>query len=199
VGMFRCFVFVIVILLAGCTAMKPSDFADTSPKLDLEAYFLGTTIASGIFEDRFGRVRRQFTVEITGTKDGETLVLDERFLYSDGERDRRVWRIRKIGSDTYEGTAADVIGVAKGLAQGNALNWQYVMDLKVGNSSLRVHFDDWMFLQPTGVMINRARVSKWGIDIGEVTLAFNKPPVEQHSAASGFLQYADEWPTAANQ
>ncbi len=35
-------------------------------------------------------------------------------------------------------------------------------------------FDDWMFLQPGGVVINRARVSKWGIDIGEVTLFFSK-------------------------
>jgi hypothetical protein len=32
-----------------------------------------------------------------------------------------------------------------------------------------------MFLQSGGVMINRARLSKWGFDIGEVTLFFMKP------------------------
>jgi hypothetical protein len=37
-----------------------------------------------------------------------------------------------------------------------------------------VHFNDWMFLQPSGVLLNRARVSKFGITIGEVTLAFMK-------------------------
>jgi hypothetical protein len=31
-----------------------------------------------------------------------------------------------------------------------------------------------MFLQPDGVLINRARVSKWGITIGEATIFFVK-------------------------
>jgi hypothetical protein len=59
--------------------------------------------------------------------------------------------------------------------QGNALNWTYDLNLKVGDTSYKVHFDDWMFLQPGGVMINRAQLSKWGVDIGEVTLFFKKP------------------------
>lgn len=160
--------------VSGCTEMKPSDFKNTSPKLVIEEYFNGRTQASGIFEDRFGKLRRQFSVEIDGTWDGDSLVLDERFLYADGERDRRVWTIRKTGPNTYEGRAGDVVGTASGEAQGNALNWQYEMDLKIGDGTLRVHFNDWMFLQPTGILINRARVSKLGIEIGTVTLAFVK-------------------------
>lgn len=163
-------------LLAGCSTMKPSDFADARPKLLLEEYFAGRTQAWGLFQDRFGTVTRQFTVEITGTWNGEQLVLDEQFLYNDGETDRRVWTIQKQADGRYEGRAADVVGVAAGLSAGNALNWAYIMDLKVGDGTLRVAFDDWMFLQPGGAMINRATVSKWGIDIGEVTLFFMKPP-----------------------
>ena len=155
--------------------MDPKQFKDAEPRLELEDYFAGETRASGIFEDRFGRLRRQFTVDITGTLDGDMLVLDERFEYSDGETDRRVWTIRKIGRHTYEGRADDVIGVARGEAYGNALNWRYDIDLKVGDGALRVHFNDWMFLQPSGVLLNRARVSKFGIEIGQVTLAFTKP------------------------
>ena len=159
--------------------MKPTDFKDTQPRLTIEKYFLGTTRAWGIFEDRFGTVRRQFTVDITGTWDGTELVLDERFQYSDGETDRRVWHIRKTGEHGYEGRAADVIGIATGESYGNALNWRYDMDLKVGGGTLRVHFNDWMFLQPEGVMLNRATVSKFGIDIGTVTLAFSKLALNQ--------------------
>tara|TARA_R110002072_G_scaffold68261_3_gene166381 strand:+ start:197 stop:346 length:150 start_codon:yes stop_codon:yes gene_type:complete len=48
------------------------------------------------------------------------------------------------------------------------------MDLKLDDSTIRVHFDDWMYLQPSGVMLNRAKVSKWGIELGTVTLAFTK-------------------------
>jgi hypothetical protein len=155
--------------------MKPLDFKDTKPQLAIEDFFAGRTVATGIFEDRFGQLRRQFTVDITGTVEGDTLVLDERFQYSDGETDRRVWTIRKTGPHTYEGRAGDVIGVAEGEAYGNALNWQYDVDLKVGDGTLRVHFNDWMFLQDNGVLINRAWLSKFGVEIGEVTLAFMKP------------------------
>ena len=46
--------------------------------------------------------------------------------------------------------------------------------LKVRDSRIKVRFDDWMFLQPDGVLINRATVSKFGINIGTVTLFFKK-------------------------
>jgi hypothetical protein len=162
-------------ILPGCSGMTPRDFAQSGPKLVIEEYFAGQTKAWGIFEDRFGTLRRQFTVLIDGKWDGKTLTLDERFDYKDGEKDRRVWRITKKDKNTYEGKAADVLGVATGKASGNALNWTYEMDLKVGDGTLRVAFNDWMFLQSDGVLINRARVSKLGIDIGTVTLFFKKP------------------------
>jgi len=156
--------------------MKPQDFASTEPRLVLEEYFAGRTRAWGLFEDRFGDVRRQFTVDITGTWDGTTLVLDESFLYDDGERDRRVWTITKVGEHAYTGRAADVVGEASGEAYGNALNWKYTLDLKAGERTWRVNFDDWMFLQRDGMLINRARVSKWGIDVGAVTIVFSPVP-----------------------
>jgi len=167
-------ILVALMFISGCVEMKPADFENTAPKLTIEDYFNGKTQASGIFEDRFGKLRRQFTVDIVGTWDGEALVLDEEFFYADGERDRRVWTITKTGPHTYEGRAADIIGTARGEARGNALNWRYDMDLKVGDGTLRVHFNDWMFLQPSGVLLNRARVSKLGVEIGTVTLAFIK-------------------------
>ncbi|MDH3239635.1 MAG: DUF3833 domain-containing protein [Alphaproteobacteria bacterium] len=181
-----------LIVLNSCTSMKPIDFKDSTPALVIEEYFAGETRAWGLFEDRFGRLRRQFTVDITGTWDGNELVLDERFLYSDGETDRRVWKIRKAGPHTYEGRADDVVGVANGEAYGNVLNWSYAMDLKVGDGTMRVRFNDWMFLQPSGVLLNRARVSKLGFEIGEVTLAFVKPGAGEAIAPESLT----EWPAA---
>lgn len=175
------FVLSFVLLVTGCTAMKPADFAHSPQTLVLEEYFAGDTRAWGLFEDRFGRVRRQFTVDIAGDWDGERLVLDEFFRYDDGETDRRTWTIRKDADGRYRGTAGDVVGTATGDAAGNALNWSYVMDLKVGDGTLRVSFDDWMFLQPGKVVINRARVSKWGIELGQVTLFFMKPEAKAAS------------------
>jgi hypothetical protein len=175
-----------LIVLSGCTSMKPSDFSKAEPLLRIEDYFVGQTRAWGIFEDRFGNLRRQFVVDIQGSWDGEVLVLDERFRYSDGETDRRVWTIKKIDEHRYEGRADDVIGTAIGESYGNALNWRYDMDLKIGEGTLRVHFNDWMFLQSSGVLVNRARVSKFGIAIGEVTLFFQKVARQSGISAGPF-------------
>ena len=164
----------VLIGISGCSSMKPEDFAGRQPKLLIEEYFAGRTKAWGIFQDRFGQLRRQFEVEIEGTWDEGTLTLVEDFLYDDGETEQRVWRITKRGDHGYEGQADGVIGVAEGLAYGNALNWRYRFALKVGDDTWNVTFDDWLFLQSDGVLINRAEVTKFGIKLGEVTLVFRK-------------------------
>ncbi|CAO3410627.1 DUF3833 domain-containing protein [Azospirillum largimobile] len=152
--------------------MKVEDFAGNGPELRIERYFAGRTRAWGLFEDRFGTLRRSFTVVIDGHWDGRELTLDERFDYADGETDRRVWRIARTGEGLYEGRADDVIGKAVGRSAGNALNWTYEMALKVGGGRWRVRFDDWMWLQPGDALINRANVYRWGLWIGTVSLFF---------------------------
>ena len=173
-----------VVAMSACgTTMKPEDFADTEPRLRLETFFAGKVQAWGIFEDRFGKVRRQFVVHVDGVWDGRQLVLDEHFVYSDGEKDRRVWTIAKIDDHTYIGTAADVIGTARGRSYGNTLNWSYDMNLRVGDETWKVRFDDWMFLQPGGLLLNRAVVRRWGIEIGTITLAFMRADARPATAA----------------
>lgn len=194
----------LIVALTGCGGMDIERFEAASPRLVLEEYFSGKTRAWGIFEDRFGTLRRQFTVDIDGRWNGRTLVLDERFDYRDGEKERRVWTIEKVGENRYEGRADDVIGIATGEAKGNALSWQYDMDLKVGDRVLRVHFEDWMFLQPDNVLINRATVSKWGVELGQVTLFFSKSTLlgantDQPGATLSATKPVDARKTAANQ
>ena len=163
--------------------MKPEDFLGRGPELLIEDYFQGQTRAWGIFEDRFGKLRRQFVVDIDGQWDGEQLTLVEDFAFDDGETDQRIWRIRKLDEHRYEGRADDVVGVAQGTAYGNALNWRYKLNLKVGDDAWLVNFDDWMFLQQDGVLINRASVTKLGFEIGQVTIFFRKEQAETKSSA----------------
>jgi hypothetical protein len=154
--------------------MKIDDFKGTTPRLVLEEYFEGQTKAWGIFEDRFGNLRREFVVDITGTWDGKTLALDEDFVYSDGETQNRVWRIEKVSEDRYIGRASDVIGTAVGQTAGKAFSWTYEMTLNIQGRDVKVRFDDWMFLQEGGVLINRATVTKFGFELGTVTLFFQQ-------------------------
>ena len=165
----------IALLNAGCSSMNIEDFEQTKPEFILEDYFDGRTMAWGLFEDRFGVVQRQFTVTIDGTWDGTTLVLNEDFVYNDGETENRVWTLTKTDPMTYTGTADNVIGVATGTRAGNAFNWRYDFNLKVGDGYWKVKFDDWMFLQPDGVMLNKATISRWGFKLGTVYLSFSKP------------------------
>ena len=160
---------------ACATGPSVEDYAQRGPTLVLEEYFEGETVAYGIFEDRFNKVRRTFKVDITGTVENNVLTLDERFIYDDGERDVRIWEIDILGGGKYSGTAGDVPGVATGEVSGNAFNWTYKVDLKVGDSTWNVGFDDWMYLVEDDVLINRAYVTRWGILIGEVTITFVKP------------------------
>jgi hypothetical protein len=154
--------------------MRVEDLAETTPRFVLEDYFLGKVKAWGMFQDRFGTIRRRFTVDIDGTWDGQRLTLAELFTYSDGPVERRVWSIRRTGEHGYEGTADGVVGTSVGRAYGCALHWRYDFDLLIGARTWRVRFDDWMFLQDAEVMINRARVTKWGLELGQALLLFRR-------------------------
>jgi hypothetical protein len=156
------------------TTVAPPE-AKAAQQFVLEDYFKGQTTAWGVFQERNGTLIRQFKVDITGTWDGNILTLDERFDYADGAKEQRIWKIRKTGANSYEGTAGDVRGVARGLVQGNQLSWTYDVDLKIGDRTVLVTFDDRMWLQPDGVLINRAKVKKFGIVFGEATIVFQSP------------------------
>ena len=181
--------------LAGCARRDVSTLADRQPSLDLAEFFAGQSVAYGIFEDRFGNLQRQFRVNMIGTVDGDTLTLAEDFLYDDGERAERTWVIKRLADDAdgslrYEGTASDVAGPASGRISGNALNWEYDVVLNISGREVEVHFDDWIYRQDEDVAINRAFVSKFGIEIGSVTLVFLRG---EAAAAIGPLDL-DGWP-----
>ncbi len=159
---------------AGCAGPVPQDYAAEKPVLDLKTYFNGELVAHGIFTDRSGKVARRFTVQMTGTWNGNQGTLDERFTYSDGKTERRVWRLTDNGGGAYTGRADDVVGEAAGSAAGNALNWRYTLRLPVDGTTYDVQFDDWMYLMDERVMLNKATMSKFGIRLGEVTLSFYK-------------------------
>lgn len=159
---------------AGCAGPVPADYAAERPLLDLRSYFDGDLTAHGMFTDRDGRVVRRFTVAMTGRWEGAQGTLDERFTYSDGRAERRVWHLTDLGGGRFEGRADDVVGVANGRAAGNALNWRYVLRLPVDGRTWDVDFDDWMVRIDERVVLNRAVMSKFGLRLGEVTLAFTK-------------------------
>lgn len=163
-----------VFSLAGCSSLEVEKYRSEQPVLDLRTYFDGTLDAYGMFQDRSGAVIKRFHVLIEASWEGEVGTLDERFTYTDGTTQRRVWTITRTAPGRYRGTADDVVGEAAGEAAGNALRWRYVLALPVDGKTYHVDFDDWMFLIDDQVMLNRSAMSKWGFYLGEVTLSFTK-------------------------
>ena len=175
---FSSLVLAAVLGLSACAGPQVADYATEKPVLDLRQYFNGTIDAYGLFTDRSGRVVKRFTVVMTCSWQGppgqEVGVLDEEFSYSDGSRQRRVWTLTRQPDGRYSGTAADVVGQASGEEKGNAFRWGYTMQLPVDGRIFEVQFDDWMYLMNDKVMINKAVMSKFGFQLGEVTLSFVK-------------------------
>jgi Protein of unknown function (DUF3833) len=165
--------------LVGCAGPNIADYKNEKPLFQLEKFFNGDVKAWGIFTDRSGKVVKRFTVDMKCTWNGNEGVLDESFLYSDGTKQKRVWTLKNLGGGRYEGKASDVIGQAQGDSSGNALQWKYHLALPVDEQTWDVEFEDWMYQIDDQVVLNKAKMSKWGIYLGEVTLSFTKSSVER--------------------
>lgn len=160
--------------LGGCSTASIDDYRGKRPTFDLKTYFDGPVTAQGTFQDRSGKVIRRFTVQMNASWQGDTGVLDEHFTYDDGEKQRRIWTLKKLPDGRYTGTADDVVGQASGRTEGFALFWDYTLRLPVDGTVYEVRFDDWMYQLDERTVLNRSVMSKWGIKLGEVTLFFRK-------------------------
>ena len=162
------------LLLISCGQVPVERYANEKPVLDLPTYFSGPVQAWGMFQDRSGEVIKRFHVDIQSRREGDKLILDERFLYSDGTRQRLVLTLTPDGTGRWIGTADDVVCEAIGEVAGNALRWRYHLNLPVDDSTYVVYFDDWMYLMDDDTLINRSVMSKFGIELGQVTLFFRR-------------------------
>ena len=161
--------------LTNCMAgMKPEDFKDQKPKLVIEEFLSGKVKAYGVLQNRGGKVTRQFSADLEGKWDGKQLTLDEKFYWSDGEVQTRQWKIIKNDKHNYEGTAADVVGKAKGFSYGSAFKLEYVLLVPVKGKEIKITFDDWIFKQCDTVAINRAKMTKFGFKVAELRVVFVK-------------------------
>lgn len=162
------------VTLTGCAGGDVNAYQNERPILKLEEYFNGTIDGWGMFQKRDGSVVKRFKVVIEASWEGGQGVLDEHFTYSDGTKQQRIWRLTKRGEDEYTGIAEDVVGEARGRVSGNALQWLYTLRLPLGEKIYEVNFDDWMYLQEDGVLLNRSVMKKFGFRLGEVLLFFKR-------------------------
>ncbi|WP_085745625.1 DUF3833 domain-containing protein [Pseudomonas sp. R45(2017)] len=168
----------LLLSIASCTSVDVTRYADQQPALDLQRFFSQPVKAWGMFQKRGGEVTKRFEVNIVSRREGNNLILDERFLYSDGTRQHRVWTLTPEGQGRWSGRAGDVVGVAQGQVAGNTFHWRYRLNVPVDDSTYEMSMDDWMYLMDEDTLINRTSMSKFGVEVGQVTLFFRRQGAE---------------------
>lgn len=176
------FILVISVALTSCSLnpfqTEVDEYAQYEKKFTLESYFNGPVIAWGMIQDYTDKVNRRFCVELNGKwqrSEGQlTGELDEWFYFDDGEVSQRIWQLKKLSNDEYIGGANDVVGEAKGKIAGFALQWQYELLIEVDDSTYQFVLDDWMYQIDDHRVFNRTTVNKFGIEVAEITLFFDK-------------------------
>jgi hypothetical protein len=151
--------------------VSPPDRAQpVGATFDLSQFFDGQTTAYGIFEDRFGRIRRRFDGLFVGRWSGDEFVLNETFTFDDGEVETRVWRLKRVANGRFAAATPDCIGTANCEAFAQSTRMRYSFNLKMKRRVVPVALDDRIYRLDDYRAVNRCRVSKWGIKLGELTI-----------------------------
>ena len=164
---------VILLLLSGCS-QSLDDYQQMQPKLTLPGFFSGSSQAFGVLQNWRGQQTLHFSAELCGQWQGNRGDLYEIFLYSDGRTDKRHWQLQVGADGQISGSAEDVVGVATGQLAGNTLYWQYVLRIPQQGDYIDVTVKDWLYLIDADQLINRSTLHKFGLTVGELTLAITR-------------------------
>jgi hypothetical protein len=149
---------------------KPQDPPASQRGIDLFSFLEGESHAYGIFEDRFGKVRRRFEAAMSGVWRGGTLDLTEAFLFDDGERQTRVWHLSPGEAGTFSAASEGITGPGRG--QHTEIRCELSYRMRLGR--LVFDFKDVFYSVSSDMLLNRARVSKFGITVGYVIAVFRR-------------------------
>ncbi|RXJ69513.1 hypothetical protein CRV08_02075 [Halarcobacter ebronensis] len=168
-------ILLIIINFTGCSKMQIEDFNNTTPEFIPQEYFNGKLTAYGIIKNRSGQIIKSFKGDLVGSWDKNGIgTLDEKFIYSDGEKQTRVWKLVPTEDKTFDATAGDIVGTAKMIANGNTVMIDYVMRVPYNDSTIDISVKDWLHLQSDGVIINHSKMKKFGFTVGELVITIIK-------------------------
>ena len=136
--------------------MRPKQFEGKSPRFVPEQYFAGKSHGTGAIFIPKRSIRYTFTVDLEGKQEGDVFNLYEDLRFSTGEKFKRVYTFKKLDDHNYDMRCPDLKGPAKLESYGDTVKLTYSLKQTLDGKTITLHFDDWMFLQPDGVVLNRA-------------------------------------------
>ena len=153
------------------TAPTPAPFV-------LEDFFNGIATGTGFYQGRNGAIGRQMSCRIEGLWNAaeQCLTLNEEFWFVDGRYETRIWTIVKQAANDYRFTAGDIVGEGRGSnTQAGVFTSRYSLNYDLpnpvlGRSSMLFNFLDTMLGVDDSRMLNRSRMMKFGLWLGDITL-----------------------------
>lgn len=157
-----------------CNTNKLSYHADKTPNLNLRKFFDGNLEGWGMFFDYMGRQKSTFHITLKGVWVDNKGKLDEWFEFDDGKKLERSWDLEFKDHELFTGVAMDVPGGAIGRQIGNAANIHYTIRVPYKDSTIELKMDDWMYALDENTVMNRTKMYKWGLPVGEMVLLIRK-------------------------
>lgn len=176
---------------AGFDAQSAEDYNGARVNFDLRQHLNGPHVAEGVIFGPTGRVTSRFVAEFEGHWDGDSGTLEERFVYGDGVRVEREWRIELLPQGQVRAEADDVEGAATGTLAGSALGLRYRYRLPDSQGGHVLDAVDWMYLLDNGTLANRSQFRKFGIKVAEI-IATIRPMTPAESAELYRMRQAPE-------
>lgn len=160
----------------GFRSQSPADLASRGPRFDPRQHLNGPILCEGVIYGPTGRVTSRFVADMTGTWEGNTGTLSERFHYDTGTVQDRCWTLRLGNDGSIRAEAPDVVGTGLGQAEGPAVQMRYriKLDAEAGGHELEV--TDWMYLMENGTILNRSQFTKFGVTVAELVATMRKVP-----------------------
>lgn len=175
--------FFAIFFLSACS-QSIHDYQQNTPALDLPQFFQGKAQAFGMMQDWQGKQNLHFTARLCGQWQGARGDLYEIFQFSDGRIDKRHWQLTTDGAQVV-GIAGDVVGDANGTVAGNSMEFNYVLRIATSDGPVEVTVRDWMYLVSPTQLINKSTLHKYGLQVGELTLAIQQ--LDASAACSDFI------------
>jgi len=159
---------------AGFRAQRPADYAGKGTDFDIRKELDGDILCEGVIYGPFGRVNTRFVADMKAQWTGEKGGMTEEFQYDTGGTLDREWTLEMTGTNTFDATAPDIIGVGKGVQSGSSVSLSYKLKLPPESGGYVLNVTDWMYLMENGTIMNRSQMRMFGIKVGELVATMRK-------------------------
>ncbi|MES2984142.1 MAG: DUF3833 domain-containing protein [Pseudomonadota bacterium] len=162
-------------VLTGCSSLTTEDYADQKPVMDIRQFLNGKLEAWGVLIDYSGKADMHFHATMNASWSGNVGTFHEDFVYSTGRKESRTWTITMTDDHHFTATAGDIEGTAIGTQHGNAAHLRYRLNAKRDSGgTIQLSMDDWLYLVDEKTVMNRTKMRKFGLTVGELMITIKK-------------------------